>query len=190
MKLTEISSILGTWVGIGGALLGGYLALQSYRADVATRAATEHKQVNEKVQAAFRIVEEFHRPDFIALRSRFVGSFEQQAYCRDFTPPSAVSVQEVFTLVEYFDRADLCVKNGLCDTTTTGQLLTPYANAWWPYLADQIEHTRHREGTPAGQGYGIGLRAFATKPAEGIACASKKDNALRTRPRYSVYDTQ
>jgi hypothetical protein len=179
MKVSEISAMLGTWVGICGAILGGYLALKSYQADVATRTQAESKQVNERVQAAFRIVEEFHRPDFIASRSRLVEAFtEQRADCRNFTPPSKISVQEVFTLVEYFDRAQLCIANGLCNKATTEQLLSPYANAWQPYLQRQIDFVRSQEHTADGAGYGMGLKALATQPVEAVPCPGAQQESL------------
>jgi hypothetical protein len=189
MKVSELSAVLGTWVGIGGAILGGYLALQSYQADVATRAQAESKQVNERVQAAFRIVEEFHRPDFIASRSRLVEAFTvERADCRNFTPPSKISVQEVFTLVEYFDRAQLCVANGLCDKTTTEQLLSPYANAWQPYLQRQIDFVRNEEKTADGAGYGMGLRALATQPVQAMPCPSVLQRPSRPDVRLRAPD--
>jgi hypothetical protein len=173
MQFKDVSAVLGTWVSIAAAVIGGYLAIDSYKADVAARVAAEHKRVDEKVQAAFQMIEEFHRPDFISMRSRLVESAGQGAPCRDFTPPSAISPQEVYTLVEYFDRAHICIDAGLCDKAVTEQLLSPYADWWWPWLERQVNDTRTQEGTAVGAGYGMGLKAFATSPHRAPQCPSR-----------------
>lgn len=174
MQFKDISAIFGTWVGILSAIVGGYLAIGAYQADVAARAAADHKRVDERVQAAFRMVEEFHRPEFISIRSRLVESANQGAHCRMFSPPSAISPQEVFTLVEYFDRARICIDAGLCDKAATEQLLSPYANSWWPWLQYQVHAIRQEEGTADGVGYGMGLKAFATAPVDQASCSLQR----------------
>lgn len=73
-RLKDVSAILGTWIGIASALLGGYLALDAYRADIAQRARESLKRVDERVQNAFALVEKGHDPAFVNMRTRLVAA--------------------------------------------------------------------------------------------------------------------
>jgi hypothetical protein len=119
----DLSTILGTWVSISAAVFGGALALQTWREDAA-------KRVDQRVAYAFQFVEEFHRPDFVALRSSLLTEREAAgARLRCAEPSQNLSPNQLFSFVEFFDRAEMCVEAGLCDKGTLVSLLGPYANA-------------------------------------------------------------
>lgn len=164
MQFKDISAVLGTWVGIVSAIIGGYFAIQSYNADIAQRREADAKRVDERVQAAFAMVDRFNESDFVPMRSRLVRSFETGANCNNFLgDTSPIPRQEVYTIVEYFDRANACVERGLCDGDTVKQLLGPYATWWAPALEDHIQTTRQQDaGIPGSERYGAGLQALAT----------------------------
>jgi len=163
IRFKDVSAILGTWVGIASAILGGYFAINAYRADIEQRKADSAKAVDQRVQNAFMLVEKFHEPQFVSIRSRLVEAFRQGAHCRFFEAPSPISVQEAFTVVEYFDRANACVEAGLCDEATVRQGLGSYATWWAPPLRAQIEKTHKEEaGVPGSEKYGVGIQKLAS----------------------------
>lgn len=165
IRFKDVSAILGTWVGIVSAILGGYFAINAYQADIKQRQADSEKAIDQRVQNAFMLVEKFHDSQFVSMRTKLVEAFRQGAHCRYFVDPSPISVQEAFTVVEYFDRANACVAAGLCDEATIRQGLGSYATWWAPALRAQIEKTRKEEaGVTGSENYGVGIQKLASAP--------------------------
>lgn len=188
-RLAEWSRIIATWVGIATAFVSFLLGIKTYREreaagdeiarqELAAQIEAEKKVTDEHVKAAFSFVEKFHEPAFIALRNNLTAAV---AYAHRECAPiyggaSPLSTQEYYTVVEYFDRGQYCIDAGLCSADVMAQLLTPYADAWWPVLQSSIADTRQQEaGFKTARPFGFGLEALATtpRPAPDGRCAKR-----------------
>lgn len=189
-RISEWSRMIATWFGIFTAFSSFLLGLRAYqereaaRADLArqeleARIEAEKKRADEHVTLSFSFVEGFHSPQLIGIRNNLIAAttFAQKQCAPIHGGASPLSTQEYFTLVEYFDRAQYCVTAGLCAGEVMAQLLSPYADAWWPVLRTAIEETRQHESTfRTERPFGFGLEALATSPRQAveIRCAAAK----------------
>lgn len=159
-----VSSRLATWVGIFSASVGGFLGLDTYRADVS-------KKVDQSVEKSFEMIYRFNEPQLAGPRERVLSYVLARRYCdsryisRDLTDTDYVIV------LDYFDLTHACVDAGLCDEETARQFFSPYANHQWPILKSSVELLRHEEQSMrADSGFGEGMKAFATNPTVAPPC--------------------
>lgn len=173
------SKTLATWVGIAGGLVSIAMAISAYRdaneqrtalaqKDLAARIEGEQRQADEHVRYAFDLVEKFHAAPYLAIRTDLVAGANYAARtCKAVQGgDSPLSTQEYFSIVEFFDRAQYCIEAGLCNRDVISQLLTPYADWWWPILKADILVSRAEEiSLKTKRPFGFGLEALALEPA-------------------------
>ena len=161
---SPVSARLSTWVGIVSACIGGFLGLDTYRADVA-------KQVDERVAESFAMIDRFNAEGLAGPRARTLSYVEAKRFCdariisREFTDADVIAV------LDFFDFANACVGAGLCDETTAARFFSPYANYQWPVLEKIVaEYKTNEQSLRADIGFGDGMQQFATAPRELPPC--------------------
>jgi hypothetical protein len=169
MNFKDWSGVLGTWVSISAALLGGYLALQSYQADIKVREKEADKIADARVVQTFDLAKQFSSGDLLRVRSKLIGS----AFSQD---PSVSNArirqlgeqmdQDLWAFVDFFDTVQVCVDRDLCDAELAWRLFNPYAGSWYGALLPAIEPVRKYEQTQ-GADYraGYGLEALSQPKA-------------------------
>lgn len=157
MSFKDLSTVIGTWVGIVAAITGAAFALNTYHMDAETRRAALSQQVNERVSYAFAIAQEFHSPAMMETRTALASA---EGVCREpFN--SNLRPAQAFALVGLFDRAKMCADIGLCDRETLRSLLSTYADNLGNVLSYHVAIQR-RENPH----YGDGLLSLAADPAK------------------------
>jgi hypothetical protein len=156
MQLKDASAVLGTWVSISAAIVAGYVALQSWQDQ-------QGKRIDERVAYAFHFVEEFHRPEMVRVRTLLRQAQDQRPQRNGTDEISCVenpaeglgiSPPEVFALVEFFDRANMCVEVHLCDSETLTRLIGPHAESvqmslMYHLMVQRREHPSYGQGLEA-----------------------------------------
>lgn len=169
MSFKDWSAVLGTWVSISAALLGGYLALQSYQEDVKTRAEEVAKRTDARVVQTFALLETFQGSEMMRIRNRMAQSYENN------TVSALNGQQDFFAFVDFFDAIQVCIDRNLCEPDLAAQLFSPYAKGQFPPLRGLVQGVREaecQENTAATQPFGYGLEALATGMAPTGACAA------------------
>lgn len=158
MKFKDISAILGTWVSIVAAIVGGFLALEAWNEAAARR-------VDERVAYSFRMAEELHRPEMVRIRAAMReatpstrANAPMRVVCSE-NPTTTLSDPEIYTLVAYFERAKMCVDTGLCSADHLQTLIGPFALGLQEQLAFHLTQQRKRDTN-----YGAGITMFAGTP--------------------------
>ena len=172
MNFKDWSAVLGTWVSISAAVFGGYLALQSYQADVKVRKADVDKRADARVVQTFELFEQFQSGEMMRIRNRMTESTNAGALAM------LRGQQDFFAYVDFFDAVQICVDRQLCDAELTRQLFSPYAKG--PFLSPMkamIAETREAEcdsafGLDRPFGYGIETLATGTPPSAECARAA------------------
>ena len=159
-----LSARLSTWVGVLSAMIGGFLGLTTYQADVA-------KRVDERVEKSFEMVAAFNAADLAAARLRVLSYVEAKRRC-DARVISRDLIDNDFVLVlDFFDLAHACVDAGLCDAATAERFFAPYANYQWPVLEKTVADMRSAEHSlRADPSFGGGMARFAREPAPAPPC--------------------
>lgn len=160
----RIQTKISTWIIMACSLIGGFIALQTYRLDVS-------KDVDESVAKTFDLImlhngEEYDRSRR-HVRSYVIAKRECDAriISRDLTD------DDYIRMVEFYDLVLACVEADLCDADTSYGFFSRHANYDWPILTGVVENLR--VGYPAlkaDDGFGRGYAAFATNPVEAPPC--------------------
>ncbi len=145
MGLAAWSGVLGTWVGIGAAIFGGYQALKTYDEEVA-------KMEDARVVQTFQLFEMFNSGERIAARQRVMDAANNGA---------PLTGQDLWTTLDFYDALQICVERDLCDQDLAVRLFQPYAAPIWSGLSAQIIAGR----TPTDPNMGGGLQWIASLPA-------------------------
>ncbi|MBT8473538.1 MAG: hypothetical protein HKN14_05360 [Marinicaulis sp.] len=158
------ASQLSTWVGIVSAIIGGFLALETYRKDVA-------KSVDQSVEQTFEMVDKFKGPTLSAAHARTLSYVEAKRFCDARMISRDLTDLDIITVIDFFDLAYACVDAGLCDRETAFQFFAPYANFHWPILNSIVdEYKAAPQSLRTDANFGVGLRGFAAAPVEAAAC--------------------
>lgn len=159
MTFKDVSSILGTWVSIAAAIVGGVFALDAWQQSNA-------KRVDERVAYSFRMAEDYHRSDIVRIRSLLTQAeagrrnpLQNAEFACSENPAEYLGLTdpELATLVGYFERARMCVEAGLCSEPHLRQLIGPYATNVQSALAYHISQQRR-----VVDNYGDGIASFST----------------------------
>lgn len=181
------SSILATWVAIVGGLISIFMAIRAYDRDIDARDELAKRQADEHVAASFRMMERFHEPGFVQIRSDLLEAYDSQGACRLTAPQSALSNQEFLTLVEFFDTAQYCVEAKLCDGKVMAQLLSPYANYWGPMTKPTVLQYRAQEDAfQTDRPLGFGLDALAVRPVQVPKVDCSAPTGARGKPKANA----
>jgi hypothetical protein len=138
-------------------VVGGVIAVYTYREDVSKRQDDKSKQVLEFVRL-------FNGEEFIQTRIHVVNLIDQGVACNLSIITGADRIR-LFTYVDFFDSLHICVESGLCSKTVSEEFFQRYANYHWPALRAHIEDTRKLEtGFKTSSAYGDGLEKLAVSP--------------------------
>jgi hypothetical protein len=169
MNFKDWSAVLGTWVSIAGALLGGFLALQAYQQDVEVRKAEVAKQADARVVQTFALFEQFQGSEMMRIRNRLTPLIQA-------SDTNAVQgQQDLFSFVDFFDAVQICIDRDLCDEALADRLFGPYARGTLPAVRHLLYETRSLEcasGTGSKEPYGFGLEVLATGTPPSSDCST------------------
>jgi len=152
MGLQGWSAVIGTWVSIVGAFLGGGAALTTYQDEVA-------KMEDARVVQTFQLFEMFNSPERLYARQRVMDAANSK---------TAFAPQDLWVTLDFFDALQICVHRDLCDEALSVRLFQPYAVPIWEGLGESIVSAR----TASDPGMGGGLEWLATLPPPEIAAGS------------------
>lgn len=145
MNLASWSSVIGTWVGIGAAVFGGYTALQTYSEEVA-------KMEDARVVQTFGFLEMFNTSQRLQSRQLVMAAANGG---------EPVAGHDLWVTLDFFDALQICVARDLCDQDLAVRLFQPYAAPIWAGLGQQIVGGR----TASDPNMGGGVEWLAGLPA-------------------------
>lgn len=145
MNLAAWSGVLGTWVSIAAAGVGGYTALQTYNEEVA-------KMEDARVVQTFALFEMFNSSERLQSRQRVMEAANNDA---------PLEGHDLWVTLDFFDALQICVERNLCDQDLAVRLFQPYAAPIWSGLGDQIVAGR----TPSDPNMGEGVQWLASLEA-------------------------
>ncbi|MBL8542370.1 MAG: hypothetical protein JNJ63_01040 [Hyphomonadaceae bacterium] len=154
MGLAQWSGVLGTWVGIGAAVFGGYQALKTYDEEVA-------KMEDARVVQTFQLFEMFNSSERLAARQRVMDA------ANNGTPFEG---HDLWVTLDFYDALQICVERSLCDQDLAVRLFQPYAAPIWGGLSEEIIAGR----TPSDPNMGAGVQWMATLPAPEVVAATNE----------------
>lgn len=176
MNFKDWSGVLGTWVSISAALLGGYLALQSYQADVKAKQEDVAKRADARVVQTFDLLQQFQGAEMMRIRNRMTESTNAG------TLSQLRGQQDFFAYVDFFDAVQICVDRNLCDADLAQQLFSPYAKGPFPVTRPLIQEVRQAECENAfelARPFGYGLETLATGKPPSAECAPRSPSSVR-----------
>jgi hypothetical protein len=144
MGLQGWSAVIGTWVSIVGAFIGGGVALTTYQDEVA-------KMEDARVVQTFTLFEMFNSSE--RLRAR-------QAIMDAANNGGAYTGPDLWVTLDFFDALQICVQRNLCDRSLSVRLFQPYAAPIWAGLGRDIVGAR----TVSDPNMGGGLQWLASLP--------------------------
>jgi len=159
-----LTTHLSTWVGVTSAMIGGFIALDTYQKDVA-------KSVDQSVAKTFDMVESFNGERLASARMRALSYVEAKRFCDSRMISRDLMDADFVTVVDFFDLVHACVNAQLCDGKTAHQFFAPYANYQWPVLSVIVEDIRSQpQSMRADAGFGEGMKALAANPVAAPPC--------------------
>ena len=147
MQFKDGSAILGTWVSITAAIIGGFFALQAYHADI-------DKRADGRTQQTLALFQIWESEQFVQLRQSILH--EHQA-----------KEQEILAFVDFFDMVSTCNTRGLCDAQLTERIFGPYVTDAYCETRSWVEDFRTSHARPS---FGHGLEQLAN----GAQCVPKQ----------------
>lgn len=169
MRARQWSTVLATWVSVIAAIVGGYVALNTYTEDT-------RKRVDERNKQTFELVQLFMSEHIMPIRAKALAAMRRAESCAPATDADKMTDSEYFAFVEFFEIVDLCVENDMCDRKLVDAFFAPYANGHWPVFKDSILSTRAGEeqmGIKPERPFGAGLEHLATVKVEPPKCATR-----------------
>lgn len=165
MRLSVISNVLATWVGVMAAIVGGWIALDNYLED-------SRKRVDQRAKETFELVKGYGAKDMVPVRDKvFRYVIGRRSCANDSALSIGLSDTEVFAFVEYFDLIVACVDAGLCDRGLAERFFAPYANVHWPVLQSEVLAIRRtEEAMKLDKPFGFGLESLAKTPIAAPGC--------------------
>ncbi len=144
MNLGAWSGVLGTWVSIAAAGVGGYTALQTYNEEVA-------KMEDARVVQTFALFEMFNSAERLQARQRVMHAANND------TPFEG---HDLWITLDFYDALQICVERNLCDQDLAVRIFQPYAAPIWNGLSNEIIGGR----TQSDPNMGAGLQWMASLP--------------------------
>ncbi|MDZ4776346.1 MAG: hypothetical protein SGJ23_06130 [Alphaproteobacteria bacterium] len=182
MNFKDWSAVLGTWVSIAGALLGGYMALQAYQKDIEVRKEEVDKRADARVVQTFALYEQFQSAEMMRARNRLSAAVVSGNinYLQ--------GQHDLFAYVDFFDAVQVCLEREICDRPLTNQLLGTYAKNSFTYVSRLAAETRGAEcesGIAGDHPYAYGLEALATGTPPSGDCSKYPPAPVRREQRKS-----
>jgi hypothetical protein len=144
MNLAAWSGVIGTWISIAAAGVGGYTALHTYNEEVA-------KMEDARVVQTFALYDMFSSQDRLQARQRILDAANSG---------SEYVGHDLWLTLDFYDALEVCVKRDLCDQDLAVRLFQPYAVPIWNGLSAQIIGGR----TASDPNMGSGLQWMASVP--------------------------
>lgn len=160
----RIQTKISTWIIMACSLVGGLIALQTYRLDVS-------KDVDEQVAKAFEMIM-FYNGEELSPSRRDVRSYVlARRECDSRIISRDLSDDDFLQMIEFYDLIDHCVRADLCDGEVTSAFFSRHANFDWPVLTRVAEQMRESSlALKADTGFGRGYETFAATPVEAPPC--------------------
>ena len=160
----RIQTRISTWIIMACSLIGGIIALQTYRLDVS-------KDIDESVAKSFEMIM-LHNGEEYDLSRRHVRSYviakrecDARIISRDLTD------DDYIRMIELYDLVLDCVNANLCDADTSYAFFSRHANYDWPIMTGVLDNLREGySALQADENFGRGYQAFATAPIDAPPC--------------------
>lgn len=187
------SRIIATWVGIAGAGVGGWTAIEQQQKAIEgeqKQAQKEFEQVEKEYDQqerqflaevkttyveTFKMFEIFNRSDQLAAREKIYD------FMREPTKQN-LKLNDVFIFFDFFDALQICVINEICDEYVAAELFKPYAEDVWNVLQNDV--AIYRKETNPKLGIGVEWLALLTpsQPEDEAAPAAGTAAPLAAQP--------
>lgn len=165
------STIIATWVGIAGAGVGGWTAIEQQQKAI----EAEQKQAQKELEQAEKEYDQQERQFLAEVKTTYVETFKMfeifnrsdQLAAREkiydfMSEPTKqnLKLNDVFIFFDFFDALQICVINEICDQYVADELFKPYAKDVWGVLQDDV--TLYREEVNPKLGIGVEWLALLT----------------------------
>ena len=141
------SAIVATWVGIFGALGGGFMGLAKYGEEV-------DKMEDGKVVQTFSLFEMFNSAERLQSRQRIFDYMQKEEVVE-------MNNNDLYVFLDFYDALQVCVDRNLCDKDLSVRLFQSYAVPVWGHFDDTIVGGR----SASDPNFGSGLQWMASLPA-------------------------
>ena len=146
------------------SLIGGTIALQTYRLDVS-------KRVDESVDKAFEIIMLHNDETYGAARTNVRSYVLARRECDSRIMSRDLTDDDFIRMIEFYDLAHACVEAELCDAEVTNTFFSRHANFDWPILQRTVETLRSSSlSLQKDDAFAKGYAAFATDPVMPPPC--------------------
>lgn len=153
-----------TWVAMITAIIGGFVALSTYRTDVA-------KQIDQSVEKSFEMISTWNGESLGGPRKRVMSYVYARRACDSRIFSRELTDDDFVRVIEFFDLVHTCVEAELCDAATTKAFFSPHANFQWPILERTVVEMNESEfAVRPDTNFAIGMRAFARDPIKTEPC--------------------
>jgi hypothetical protein len=159
------SAIIATWVGIFGALGGGFMGLAKYGEEV-------DKMEDGKVVQTFSLFEMFNSSERLQSRQRIFDFMQKEEVVE-------MNNNDLYVFLDFYDALQVCVDRNLCDKDLSVRLFQSYAVPVWGHFEQTIIGGR----TKSDPNFGGGLQWMASLPApEALTSAVESEPASTVAP--------
>jgi len=153
-----------TWVAMVTAIIGGFVALTTYRTDVS-------KQIDQSVEKSFDMVSVWNGDALNGPRKRVLSYVYARRACDARMFSRELTDDDFVRVIEFFDLVHACTEAKLCDKKTASEFFSPHANFQWPILertvAEMNDSTFAIRSDP---NFARGIKALAGTPIEAEPC--------------------
>lgn len=164
VNMHRVQTRISTWIIMACSLIGGAIALQTYRLDVS-------KNVDESVAQAFEMIMLHNGEEYESARQHVRSYVLARRECDARIMSRDLTDDDFTRMIEFYDLTYACVEAKLCDENVTRTFFARHANFDWPILQRVSEDLRTsslslQDDTAFAKGYA----AFATNPVKAPPC--------------------
>lgn len=164
VNMHRVQTRISTWIIMACSLIGGAIALQTYRLDVS-------KQVDQSVDKAFEIIMLHNSETYGTARTRVRSYVLARRECDARIISRDLTDDDFIRMIEFYDLAQACVEAELCDAKVTNTFFSRHANFDWPILQRSVETLRSSSlSLQKDDAFAKGYAAFATAPVKAPEC--------------------
>lgn len=135
VDMHRVQTRISTWIIMGCSLIGGVIALQTYRLDVS-------KNVDESVAQAFELIMLHNGEEYLQARSHVRSYVLARRQCDARIMSRDLTDEDFVRIIELYDLANACVEAKLCNAEVTQTFFGRHANFDWPILEDVTQKLR------------------------------------------------
>lgn len=146
------------------SIIGGIVALQTYRFDVS-------KRVDESVEKAFEMIMLHNGEEYQTSRNHVRSYVQAKRECDSRIIARELTDDDFIRMIELYDLTHACVEADLCDRKVTTTFFGRHANFDWPILSEVSQKLRDSSlSLKADPNFASGYAAFAKAPVEAPPC--------------------